>query len=77
MVLKPRSRHGGDGIQAGAVAWVTLTVKPGRYGLVYSPVDHYANGMHQELLVNSPDRPGPGVPWLGPVRGCTRPVPSM
>jgi uncharacterized cupredoxin-like copper-binding protein len=44
----------GDGIQAGAVGWVTVTLKPGRYELVCNLTNHYANGMHQEFLVNSP-----------------------
>ena len=43
----------GDGIQAGAVGWVTVTLKPGRYELVCNLTNHYANGMHHELLVNS------------------------
>jgi uncharacterized cupredoxin-like copper-binding protein len=41
----------GDGISAGAVGWVTLTLAPGRYELVCNLKNHYANGMHEELDV--------------------------
>jgi uncharacterized cupredoxin-like copper-binding protein len=39
----------GDGIAAGAVGWVTLTIGPGRYELVCNLPGHYAAGMHTEL----------------------------
>ena len=41
----------GDGITAGAVGWVTLTLAPGRYELVCNLPNHYADGMRQELDV--------------------------
>lgn len=41
----------GDGIRAGAVGWTTLTLAPGRYELVCNLPHHYADGMHQILLV--------------------------
>ena len=41
----------GDGIQAGTVGWVTLTMSPGRYELVCNLPNHYADGMHQEFVV--------------------------
>lgn len=43
----------GEGITVGAVGWVTLTLAPGRYELVCNLANHYADGMHQELLVTS------------------------
>jgi uncharacterized cupredoxin-like copper-binding protein len=43
----------GDGIQSGAVGWVTLTLTAGRYELVCNLANHYADGMHQELQVTS------------------------
>lgn len=39
----------GDGIATGAVGWVTLTLKPGRYELVCNLPGHYAAGMATEL----------------------------
>lgn len=41
----------GDGLTAGTVGWVTLTLKPGRYELVCNQANHYADGMWQELDV--------------------------
>jgi uncharacterized cupredoxin-like copper-binding protein len=41
----------GEGIQAGAVGWVTLNLPAGRYELVCNLRNHYANGMHQLLVV--------------------------
>ena len=41
----------GDGIRAGTVSWTTLTLAPGRYELVCNLPNHYADGMHQEILV--------------------------
>lgn len=41
----------GDGIHAGTVSWITLTLAPGRYELFCNLRNHYADGMHQELLV--------------------------
>ena len=43
----------GDGIQAGNVAWVTLKLPAGRYELACNLRNHYANGMHQLLIVAS------------------------
>src|SRR6478609_2682735 len=42
----------GDGITAGAVGWTTVALAPGRYELVCNLQNHYANGMHQELVVS-------------------------
>ena len=41
----------GEGIRAGAVGWMTLTLAPGHYELVCNLRNHYANGMHQEIQV--------------------------
>ena len=41
----------GDGIKAGTVGWVTLTLARGRYELVCNLRNHYTNGMHQLLVV--------------------------
>jgi len=41
----------GDGITAGTVGWTTVTLAPGRYELVCNLENHYADGMHQELVV--------------------------
>lgn len=41
----------GDGITAGAVGWVTVSLPAGRYELVCNLPNHYADGMHQELDV--------------------------
>ena len=43
----------GDGIRAGTVGWTTVTLAPGRYELVCNLTNHYADGMHQELVVTS------------------------
>lgn len=43
----------GDGIRAGTVGWTTVTLAPGRYELVCNLTNHYADGMHQEILVTS------------------------
>jgi uncharacterized cupredoxin-like copper-binding protein len=43
----------GEGIRAGTVSWVTLTLAPGRYELICNLPNHYADGMHQELQVTS------------------------
>ena len=43
----------GEGIPAGAVGWITVTLPPGRYELVCNVTNHYADGMHQELDVTS------------------------
>ncbi|MEP6698065.1 MAG: hypothetical protein ABJA34_14495 [Pseudonocardiales bacterium] len=42
----------GDGIASGAVGWTTVTLAPGRYELVCNLRNHYADGMHQDLLVS-------------------------
>lgn len=41
----------GDGITAGKVGWTTVRLSPGRYELACNLKNHYANGMHQELVV--------------------------
>jgi uncharacterized cupredoxin-like copper-binding protein len=41
----------GDGIHAGTVGWITLTLVPGRYELFCNLRNHYADGMYQELAV--------------------------
>jgi len=43
----------GEGIRAGTVSWITLTLAPGRYELICNLPNHYADGMHQEILVTS------------------------
>lgn len=42
----------GQGIPAGRVGWVTVTLTPGRYELVCNLQNHYVDGMHQELTVS-------------------------
>jgi uncharacterized cupredoxin-like copper-binding protein len=44
----------GDGIPAGAVGWVTLTLAPGNYEIVCNLANHYADGMYQQLTVTAP-----------------------
>jgi len=41
-----------DGITSGAVGWTTVDLNPGRYELVCNLKNHYANGMHQLLVVS-------------------------
>jgi len=41
----------GDGIDPGAIGWVTLTLQPGNYELVCNLPGHYADGMYTELRV--------------------------
>lgn len=41
----------GEGIEPGAVGWVTLDLAPGRYELVCNLPRHYASGMRQALVV--------------------------
>lgn len=41
----------GDGIASGAVSWVSLTLKPGRYEMVCNLSGHYTAGMFTELDV--------------------------
>lgn len=43
----------GEGIESGAVGWVTLNLPAGRYELVCNLRNHYANGMHQLLVVTA------------------------
>jgi uncharacterized cupredoxin-like copper-binding protein len=43
----------GDGIRAGTVSWTTLTLAPGRYELICNLPNHYADGMHQQILVRA------------------------
>ncbi len=42
----------GDGIAPGNVGWTTLSLKPGRYGLVCDEPWHYAAGMFVESTVH-------------------------
>ena len=41
----------GEGIKSGTNGWVTLNLPAGRYELVCNLRNHYANGMHQLLVV--------------------------
>jgi len=41
----------GDGIDTGSVGWTTVSLAPGTYELVCNLPNHYADGMHQELVV--------------------------
>jgi uncharacterized cupredoxin-like copper-binding protein len=41
----------GEGIKSGTVGWVTLNLPAGRYELACNLRNHYANGMHQLLVV--------------------------
>jgi len=43
----------GGGIQAGSVGWVTLNLPPGRDELVCNLPNHYADGMHQLLILTA------------------------
>lgn len=43
----------GEGIEAGAVGWVTLSLPVGRYELVCNLANHYANGMRQPFAVTA------------------------
>ena len=42
----------GEGIKAGAIGWATVTLVAGRYELICNLPNHYANGMHQLLVVD-------------------------
>lgn len=42
-----------DGIPAGAVSWVTLTLPPGTYEIVCNLTNHYADGMYQQFTVTA------------------------
>lgn len=41
-----------EGIAPGSVGWTTLTLTPGRYELICNLRNHYADGMHKQLVVN-------------------------
>lgn len=41
----------GSAIRSGGVSWTTLTLPPGRYELICNQPNHYADGMHAQLLV--------------------------
>jgi uncharacterized cupredoxin-like copper-binding protein len=41
----------GDGITSGSVGWTTVTLAPGRYELICNLPNHYADGMHEQLVV--------------------------
>jgi uncharacterized cupredoxin-like copper-binding protein len=47
----PCGAGAGDGITSGSVGWTTLTLASGRYELVCNLPNHYADGMHQEIVV--------------------------
>ncbi len=47
----PCATGSGDGITAGSVSWVTVTLTPGRYELICNLPNHYAAGMYQEFDV--------------------------
>ena len=42
----------GSGITSGSASWTTVTLEPGRYELICNLVNHYADGMYQELDVS-------------------------
>ncbi|MEP6853288.1 MAG: hypothetical protein ABJA87_11615, partial [bacterium] len=42
---------GGEGLTSGTVGWITLTLAPGRYELLCNLPNHYADGMHQEIVI--------------------------
>lgn len=42
----------GEGIKSGAIGWATVTLVAGRYELICNLPNHYANGMHQLLVVD-------------------------
>ncbi len=41
----------GEGITSGAIGWTTVTLPAGQYELICNLANHYADGMHQELIV--------------------------
>ncbi|MDQ2838868.1 MAG: hypothetical protein M3Y89_15855 [Actinomycetota bacterium] len=41
----------GDGVTAGSVGWMTVTLAPGHYELLCNLANHYADGMWQELII--------------------------
>ena len=43
----------GDGIASGSLGWTTVTLAPGHYELVCNLPNHYADGMHQEIVVTA------------------------
>ena len=43
----------GEGVTSGSATWVTVTLNPGRYEFVCNLKNHYANGMHQEVVITS------------------------
>jgi uncharacterized cupredoxin-like copper-binding protein len=43
---------GGEGIRAGSAGWTTIRLRAGRYELVCNLRHHYADGMHQALVVS-------------------------
>lgn len=49
---KSCGRGVGTGIRSGSASWTTITLKPGRYELICNLVNHYADGMYQELDVS-------------------------
>jgi len=47
----PCGAGAGDGIRSGSASWTTVTLAPGRYELICNLPNHYADGMHQEIVV--------------------------
>ena len=41
----------GTGITSGSAGWTTVTLPPGRYELICNEPNHYADGMHAQLVV--------------------------
>jgi len=41
----------GEGILPGALGWVTVTLRPGRYEIVCNLPGHYAAGMYAQITV--------------------------
>lgn len=41
----------GKGITSGAIGWTTVALPAGHYELICNLANHYADGMHQELIV--------------------------
>ena len=48
---RPCAADAGTGLTAGSAGWTTVTLAAGRYELVCNLANHYADGMHQQLVV--------------------------
>jgi uncharacterized cupredoxin-like copper-binding protein len=53
LVVLPLAAGAGDGILAGSVGWVTVTLLAGRYELMCNLPNHNGDGMRQELDVSN------------------------